>query len=63
MRRCRNRRSKKTFEGCDHRGFGRYCHLCADLEAGRLVEKNGRFLQGKKAGSDRAKEGGPEHNG
>jgi mRNA-degrading endonuclease RelE of RelBE toxin-antitoxin system len=38
----RSRRQRKRF-GCGHRGFGRYCHCCAEREAGRrrkIVERD-----------------------
>lgn len=28
---------KHTFE-CGHKGFGKYCHLCKQLETGELIE-------------------------
>jgi len=28
-------KKRKTFE-CGHRGFGKYCHLCRDIELGRI---------------------------
>ncbi len=30
------RRQKKTFKDCGHRGFGKYCHRCKQLEEAEL---------------------------
>jgi uncharacterized protein YbaA (DUF1428 family) len=39
----RSRRQRKRF-GCGHRGFGRYCHCCADRVAVRQVKSVARAV-------------------
>jgi len=28
---------------CSHKGFGKFCHKCNDIERGLLVEYNGKY--------------------
>ena len=37
----RSRKHRQRFD-CGHRGFGRYCHRCADAEMGRRRKAEGR---------------------
>lgn len=37
----RSRKYKKRF-GCGHRGFGQYCHRCADVERHRQAKRAAR---------------------
>lgn len=44
---------KKRF-GCNHYGYGKFCHRCKDIEAGRLVERDGKLVavkSGKRKGA------------
>ncbi len=31
------RRQRQNFSECRHKGFGKYCHFCKDLNAGKKV--------------------------
>lgn len=39
----RSRRQKKKFKGCGHRGFGKYCHYCRQLEGETAEEEKARY--------------------
>lgn len=37
----------KSHENCGHKGQGKFCHLCKQLEQKQLIRKeNGKYIRG-----------------